>query len=133
VCYFCNTKYQQRLYSKRYAPCTTFGRATLDYDSVANMLFVAFLYNYPDVGVHIFKFVGLSESSMVCCECVSHMSWCVNTNRNDVYRWRCRRKTSSSVSSASTSIRYVSSFRQRNLNLMDVLFLTNDIVCCIPA
>jgi hypothetical protein len=85
--------YQQRLNSKTYVPSTTFGRATLGADGVANKLFIAFLFSDPDVGVQLLKDMGLIQSSMVCCKCGSQMSWCVDTNRNDVYRWRCRRKT----------------------------------------
>jgi len=43
--------YQQRLYSKPYVPSSTFGRAKLGADGVANKLFIAFLFGDPDVGV----------------------------------------------------------------------------------
>jgi len=79
--------YQQRLYSNQYAPSTTFGRATLDTHSVANTLFIAYLYNYPEFGVRFLKVVRLTQRSTVCCECVSQMSWCVDTNCNNCYRW----------------------------------------------
>jgi hypothetical protein len=96
--------YQQRLYSKPYVPCSTFGRATLGADSVANKLFIVFLFSDPDVGVQFLKNVGLIQSSMMCCKCSSQMSWYVNASCNDGYRWRCRGKTSASVCSACTSI-----------------------------
>ena len=72
---------------------------------------------------------------MFCCQCVSQMSCCVDTNRNDCYRWRCLRKTSTSVSSVSMSIRHGSFFRQSNLNFMEVLFFTYsyNLVRCIPV
>lgn len=58
----------------------------------------------PDVGVQVLKDVELIRNSMVCCKCVSQMSWCVDINCKDVYRWRCRRITPALVCSASTKI-----------------------------
>jgi hypothetical protein len=80
--------------------------------------------------MHGQKNVKLIKTTMLCCKWGSQMSWCVDTtdhvdtNRNDGYRWPCRRKTSASVCSASTPVRHRSFFRQSNLKYMDVLFLT---------
>lgn len=94
-----------------------------DANGVANKLFVAFLLSNTEVGVQFWKDVGLIRSIMVCCKFGWQMSWCVNTNRKDGYRWRCRRNTSSACS-ASTSIRHGSWFQQSNLYFIKVLFLT---------
>jgi len=51
------------------------------------------------------------------------MFWCVDSNRKDGYRWRCRR-----VTYASLSIRHDLWFQQGNLNFVEVLFLTYDMV-----
>jgi hypothetical protein len=60
------------------------------------------------------------------------MSWWVDTHRKDGYWWWWRRVTSAFAWTASTSIRRVPWFRQSNLNLMEVLFLTN-IIRRVPA
>jgi hypothetical protein len=77
--------------------------------------------------------VGLIRSAMVCHKCGSQMSWCVDANRKDGYRWRCRRIVSASARSASTSIRHGSWFQQSNLNFMRAMFLNYDIVRRVPA
>jgi hypothetical protein len=109
--------YCRRLYYKSHVPSTAFGRATLGANGVVNKSFVAFLLSYPDFGVHSLKHVGLIRSNMVCCDCGSQMSWCVDTNGKDGYRWRCRR-----ITSASASIRHCSWFQQSNHNFTHVLF-----------
>jgi hypothetical protein len=106
-------KYEQRLSSKSYVCSTTFGRATLGANGVFNKLFLAFLFSYPDICIQFLKNVALIRSSMLCCKCGSQMSWCVHTNRKDGCWWRCRRFTSASECSASTSIRHGSRFQQR--------------------
>ena len=60
--------YQRRLNSKPYVPSTTFGRATLGTNGVANKLFLAFLFSDPDVGVQFLKDAGLMISSIMCCK-----------------------------------------------------------------
>ena len=60
----------------------------------------------------IFEGCGAIRSSTVCCKCGSQISWCAYTNLKDGYRWRCRRITSASTCSASTSIKHVSWFQQ---------------------
>jgi hypothetical protein len=57
--------------------------------------------------------------SMVCCKCGSQISWCVNTNCKDGYRWRCRRITSPSARRSHT----VHGF-SRMILISEVLFLT---------
>src|SRR5215470_9909810 len=113
--------YQRRLSQTGYVPPSSYGRATLGADGVANTLFLAFVFSNNDVGVQFLKDVGLLRSAMVCHKCGSQMSWCVDTNRKDGFRWRCRRKVSASVCSASTSIRHGSWFQQSNLNFMEVM------------
>jgi len=89
------------LNSKLYVCSTKFRHAKLGAKVVPNKLFLAFLFSDREVGVQFLKDVGLIRSSVVCCKCWSQMSWCVDTNRKDGYRWRCRR-----ITSASTSIRH---------------------------
>jgi hypothetical protein len=113
-------------------PPTTYGRATHGADGVANKLLLAFLFANNDVGVQFLRDVGLIRSTMVCHKCGLQMSWCVDANRNDGCRWRCRRIVSSSACSASTSIRHGSWFQQSHLNFMEVMFLTY-IVRRVPA
>jgi hypothetical protein len=43
--------YQQRFYSKPYVPSSTFGRAKLGADDVANKVFIVFLLSETDVDV----------------------------------------------------------------------------------
>ena len=73
--------YERRQNSKPYVCSTTFGRVTLGAAGVFNKLFLAFLFRDHDVGVQFLKNVGLIRSGMVCCRCVSQMSWRVDTNR----------------------------------------------------
>jgi hypothetical protein len=61
------------------------------------------------------------------------MSWCVHASVRDSFRWRCRRKTSASRCNVSTSIRHGSWYTRSNLNFMEVLFLTYDIVRRVPS
>jgi hypothetical protein len=58
--------YQLHLNSKSYVTSTTFGRAKLSANIVANQLFLALLVSEPDVGVKFLKDVGLIRSNMVC-------------------------------------------------------------------
>ena len=74
--------YQRLLNSKSYISSTALGA-----NGAANKLFIAFLFNDPDVGARFLKDVGPIPSSMACCKCGSQMSWC---NLKDGYRWRCR-------------------------------------------
>jgi hypothetical protein len=77
--------------------------------------------------------VGLLRSAIVRHKCGSQMSWCVDPNRKDGFRWRCRRNVSASACSASTSIRHGLCFQHSNLNFMEVMFLTYGIVRPVPA
>jgi hypothetical protein len=104
-------------------PSRAFWQATLVANGVAHILFLAFLFRYLAFGVHFLKDVGLIRNSVMCCKCGYQMCWCVDTNRKDVYRCRCRL-----ITYASTSVRQVSWFQQSNLNFTKVLFLTYDIV-----
>jgi hypothetical protein len=73
--------YQKRLNSKSYVTSTTFGRATLGTEGVANKLLIAFLFSDPDDdGVPFLRDVGLIPSSMVCYKCGLQMFWCVDTS-----------------------------------------------------
>jgi hypothetical protein len=60
---------------------------------------------------------------MLCCKCRSQMFLCVNTNRMVVYLLGCRK-----INNAFASIRQGSWFEQSNLNFIEVLFLTYDMV-----
>ena len=104
--------YQHRLNAMPFVPATTYGRATLDANGVANELFLAYLFCDTDVGIHFLKDLGLLRNSMVCCKCESQMSWCIGTNRKDGLRWRFRRIASASPFSVSNSIRHDSWFQQ---------------------
>jgi hypothetical protein len=105
--------YERRLNYKPYACSTTFGRATLGASVVPNKLFLAFLFSDPDVGVQFLKDVGLIQRSIVFCKWGFQIYWCFDTNREDGYRWRCRRITSLSTCSVSKSIRHDSWFQHR--------------------
>ena len=117
--------YQRLLNVMPFVPATTYGRATLGAHDVANELFLAYLFCDTDVGVHFLKDLGLLRSSMVCCKCGCQMSLCFDTNRKDGLQWRCRRITSASAFSSSTSIRHGSWFQQSNHNFIEFLFLTS--------
>jgi hypothetical protein len=77
--------------------------------------------------------VGLIRSAMLCHKCGSQMSWCVDANRKDGYRWRCRRIVSACACSASTSIKHGSWFQQSNLNFIPAVFLSYDTARRVPA
>ena len=95
-------------------------------DGVAKKLFLAFLFSDKEVGIQFLKDLGLLRSSVVC-------SVCVDAYVKDAFRWRCRKKISASQGNVSTSIRHGSWFTQSNLNFMEVLFLTYDIMRRVPA
>ena len=61
------------------------------------------------------------------------MSWYVDGSVKNGYRWRCWRGVSASARRASISVRHGSWFLQSNLNVMEVLLLTYDIVRSVPA
>jgi hypothetical protein len=102
--------YERHQNSKPYVCSTMFGRAKLGANGIPNKLIHAFLFRDPDVGVQFLKDLELTRRRMVCCRCGSHISWCVDTNRKDGYRWWCRRVTPASVCPASTSIGTVHGF-----------------------
>ena len=115
-----------------YVPATTYGRAAIGKVGVANKLFLAFLFAEKEAGIQLLKDVGLLRSSVLCSVCCCRMC-CVDASVKDAFRWRCRRKTSAFRCNVSTSIRHDSWFTQSNLSFMEVLFLTYDIVCRVPA
>jgi hypothetical protein len=98
TCDFCIIPYQRRLNAMPFVPPTTYGRATPGAIGVANDLFLAYKFCDTNVGIHIMKDLGLLRSSMVCCNCGSQLSWCVDTNCKDGLRCTCRRITSASTS-----------------------------------
>jgi len=110
------------------ADARTFGRPTLGANGAPNKLFLAFLFNDPDVGVQGLKDVGLIPSSMVYCTYGSQITWRLDTSVKDGYRQQCWRAIPASACSASTSIGHGSWFQQSNLNFAEVFFLTYDIV-----
>jgi hypothetical protein len=59
--------YQNRLNVMPFVPATTYGRATLGANGVANELFLACLFCDTNVGVHFMKDQGLLRNSMMCC------------------------------------------------------------------
>jgi hypothetical protein len=127
------TEYQRRLINMPYVPATTYGRAALGKDGVANELFLTFLFSDKEVGVQFLKDVGLLRSKVTCNTCGRDMTWNAERSRKDGFRWRCRRRTPASVCSTATSIRYGSWFQQSNLNFMEAMILTYDIVRRVPA
>jgi hypothetical protein len=70
------------------------------------------VFSDHDVGVQILKDAGLIPSSMVCCNCGSQISWCVDTSVKGGYWRRCLRAISASLCHASTSVRHGSWFQQ---------------------
>jgi len=62
-----------------FVPATTYGRATLGANSLANKLLLAVLDRDPYFCGQFLKDVGLIATSMVCCKCGYKMSRCVDT------------------------------------------------------
>jgi hypothetical protein len=56
--------YQRRLSSGPYVPSTTFRRAKLDANGIANKLFLVFLFGNPEVGVQFLQEIKLIQSSI---------------------------------------------------------------------
>jgi hypothetical protein len=75
----------------------------------------------------------LIPSSMVCCKCVSRISWCVDATVKDSYLWRCRRAVSPSAFCALNSSRHRTLFYRSDRNITEVLFLSYDIVRRVSA
>jgi len=61
------------------------------------------------------------------------MKWCADPTSKDGLRWRCRRKVAGAKCSQSQGMRHGSWFQQSNLTFQEVLYLTYDIVCRVPA
>ena len=114
-------------------PATSYGRLSNGCDGVATKFFLTFLFSDKALSLQFLKDVGLLRTKMTCNTCGRDMVWYADPNRNDGYRWRCRRRTSVSQCSVSMSIRQGSWFQQSNLTLMEVMFLTYDIVRRVPA
>ena len=85
---------------------------------------VAILFSNKEAGVQFLKDVGPLLVKVACNACGCRMSWCIDSKRMDGFRWRCCRRTYSSVCSISTSVRHDSWFRHSNLTLMEVKILT---------
>jgi hypothetical protein len=98
--------YQGWLNSTPIVPATTYGSSTLGANGFKCKLFFAFHFSDTDVGVQFLKHVGLLESSILCWKFGSQMYWCFDNNRNDGFRWQCRRITTASACSAFTSTRH---------------------------
>ena len=126
------SSYQRRLVDNPSIPYT-YGRAVLGKDGVANKMFLTFLCSNREVGVQLFKDVKFLRSKVVCETCNCDMSWCTYSYSKSGFSWRCRRKTSASVSTISTSTRHCLWFQQSNLTLMEVMLLTHGMVRRVPA
>ena len=61
-----NYHYQQWLITLPSVSATSYGRATLVEEEVANKLFVTFLFSDKNVGIQFLNDVGLLRSSMAC-------------------------------------------------------------------
>ena len=61
-----NYHYQQWLIILPSVSATSYGRATLVEEEVANKLFVTFLFSDKNVGIQFLNDVGLLRSSMAC-------------------------------------------------------------------
>jgi hypothetical protein len=73
------TQYQRRLINIPYLPATTYGRAALGKDGVANELFLTLLFSDKDVGV--------LRSKVTCNTCGRDMTWYAEPSRKDGFRW----------------------------------------------
>jgi hypothetical protein len=60
------TSYQDRLKGLTNVPATTYGRAVIGEDGVANKLFLAFLFADKEVAIQFLKDTGLLRLSVVC-------------------------------------------------------------------
>jgi hypothetical protein len=80
------SEYQRRLINMPYVPETTYGRAALGKDVVANDLFLMFLFSDKEVGVQFLKDVGLLRSKATCNTCGRDMIWYAEPNRKDGFR-----------------------------------------------
>jgi hypothetical protein len=80
------SSYQQRLITLPSVPATSYGRATLGEEGVANKLFLTFVFSDKNVGIDFLKDVALLRSSMVCCVCGCQMSWFVDASVQDGFR-----------------------------------------------
>ena len=72
--------YQCMLTVIPFVPGTSFTRATLGANGVADEFFLDFIFY--DIGVQFLKDVGLLRGSIACCKCGSLISWCVDANRD---------------------------------------------------
>ena len=125
--------YQRRLMDRQFSPAMSYGRLSFGREGVVTKLFLTFLFCDKEMSLQFLKDVGLIRTKMTCSSCGSNMTWSSDGHRKDGYRWRCRKRTSSFMCSVSASIRHGSWFRQCNLTLMEVMFLTYDIVRRVPA
>ncbi|GFG32769.1 hypothetical protein Cfor_10343 [Coptotermes formosanus] len=78
---------QRRLINMPYVPATTYGRAALGKEGVANESFHTFLFSDKEVGVQLLKDVGLLRSKVTCNTCGRDMTWYAEPNRKDGFRW----------------------------------------------
>lgn len=95
-----------------------YGRVVFGQNGVANKLFLTFVFSNKEAGVQFLKDVGLLHIEVACNTRGCHTSWCADSKCTDSFRWRCCRRTSSSVCSISTSVWHDSWFQQSNLTLM---------------
>jgi hypothetical protein len=127
-----NSSYQQHLMEMPFAPRSSFGRDALGDDSTANKLFLMYLFIDMDLAIQFLKDMGLLRTQVTCNTCGRDMTWCVLPQRNDGFRWGCRRRAVT-VCSESKSIKHGSWFQHSNLTFQEVMFLTYDIVRRVPA
>ena len=126
-------QYQQRIAEKPYVPIRSYGHSALGINGNVNRAFLTFPFSNKDVGIQFLKDVSLIHSKVPCNACGREMKWCADPTSKDGFRWRCRRKVAEAKCSQSQGIRHGSWFQQSNLTFQEVLYLTYDIVCRVPA
>jgi hypothetical protein len=117
-------EYQYKLREMPYAPKTCFQRHSPGYCGDANTPFLTFLFSEQSTGIQFLKDVRLIPIKVQCNSCGRDMTWYVEANVPDGFRWRCRRMVGGTRCAGSRSIRHSSWFHKSKLSFQEVLYLT---------
>jgi len=125
--------YEDRLRNMQSLPRFSYGRGMVRKDGASNRIFLTYLFGHQQLAIQFLKDVGLIRGQVQCNICDRDMTWSVDPDRPEGFRWRCRKRVAGARCRGTASIRHGSWFQLSNLTLMEVMLLTYDILRRDPA
>jgi len=122
-------EYVPQIQGMSFVPPFSFGRGMYRDDGGPNRLFFTYLFCDKALAIRFLTDVKLIGSEVLCEICGRFMRFCAEPIVSEGFRWRCNTRSAGMTCRRSMSIRDGSWFQQSNLTLLEILLLTQHIVC----